>query len=260
MQQTISTTEPTGPDAPASEPAQGQRPEHIPEKFWDAEKGVVRVDDLAKSYAELEKARVTGQPAEPKAEEAPEGTPPADQEEATEALRVAGLDMTEFSTEYEKDGQLSEASYAKLEMAGFPRALVDTYVKGLQADAANQTIATAEVQQVKALVGGEEGYAKLATWAQANLTTTELATFNSMVDAGKDQATFAVQALHQRMIAAEGTNPRLTGGKPAGEPSDLFESMAQLVAAQKDPRYRSDPAYNSAVMAKARRSMAAGKI
>jgi len=30
-----------------------ERPDSIPEKFWDAEKGEVRVDDLAKSYGEL---------------------------------------------------------------------------------------------------------------------------------------------------------------------------------------------------------------
>ena len=31
-----------------------QRPENVPEKFWDAEKGETRVDDVLKSYGELE--------------------------------------------------------------------------------------------------------------------------------------------------------------------------------------------------------------
>ena len=31
-----------------------QRPEHIPEKFWDTETNTVRVDDVVKSYTELE--------------------------------------------------------------------------------------------------------------------------------------------------------------------------------------------------------------
>lgn len=35
-------------------PAKPERPAHIPEKFWDAEAGAVRTDDLVKSYAELE--------------------------------------------------------------------------------------------------------------------------------------------------------------------------------------------------------------
>lgn len=32
-----------------------ERPEHVPEKFWDAEKGEARVEDVFKSYSELEK-------------------------------------------------------------------------------------------------------------------------------------------------------------------------------------------------------------
>lgn len=43
--------------APAPAPAAGNRPEHVPEKFWDAEKGTVRVDDVLKSYSHLEKHR-----------------------------------------------------------------------------------------------------------------------------------------------------------------------------------------------------------
>lgn len=33
----------------------GQKPENIPGKFWNAEKGEIRIDDLVKSYVELEK-------------------------------------------------------------------------------------------------------------------------------------------------------------------------------------------------------------
>ena len=32
-----------------------ERPEHIPEKFWNAETGEVKTEDLAKSYINLEK-------------------------------------------------------------------------------------------------------------------------------------------------------------------------------------------------------------
>jgi hypothetical protein len=44
--------------AAASKP---QKPEGVPEKFWDAEKGEVRVAEMAKSYSELEKSK--GKPA-----------------------------------------------------------------------------------------------------------------------------------------------------------------------------------------------------
>ncbi|HBV11629.1 MAG TPA: hypothetical protein DEB60_00680, partial [Brevundimonas sp.] len=32
-------------------PAKAERPDHIPEKFWDAEAGAIRAEDMAKSYA-----------------------------------------------------------------------------------------------------------------------------------------------------------------------------------------------------------------
>ena len=42
-------------DSSAGPPASGERPNHIPEKFWDATTGAIRSDALAKSYVELER-------------------------------------------------------------------------------------------------------------------------------------------------------------------------------------------------------------
>lgn len=39
------------------------RPDHIPENFWDAEKGTAKVDDLAKGYSELSKRLSQGKAA-----------------------------------------------------------------------------------------------------------------------------------------------------------------------------------------------------
>ena len=36
-------------------PQKGARPEDVPEKFWDAETGRIRVEALVKSYRELER-------------------------------------------------------------------------------------------------------------------------------------------------------------------------------------------------------------
>ena len=55
------------------------RPDYVPEKFWDAGAGAVRVEMLAKSYAELER-RFSARMAEPEPETGPddarEGDPP----------------------------------------------------------------------------------------------------------------------------------------------------------------------------------------
>lgn len=52
-------------------PSENQRPEHIPEKFWDATKGAPDVDKLAHSYREIEKAFSTKrEPLKPLGEDA----------------------------------------------------------------------------------------------------------------------------------------------------------------------------------------------
>src|SRR3546814_4616791 len=47
-------------DIPLDAPAATARPEHVPETFWDADAGRVRVDDLARAYAELAGADGSG--------------------------------------------------------------------------------------------------------------------------------------------------------------------------------------------------------
>ena len=50
------SSSPTTEPAPAStSPAATGRPEFIPDKFWDPAAGAPKVEDLAKSYGELEK-------------------------------------------------------------------------------------------------------------------------------------------------------------------------------------------------------------
>lgn len=61
---------PASPDpAPADPTGKPTRPDHIPEKFWDAEKGEVRAEALAKSYTELERKQGQGNKAPAKVED-----------------------------------------------------------------------------------------------------------------------------------------------------------------------------------------------
>jgi hypothetical protein len=66
----LAETAPAG--AAAAAPA--ERPAHVPEKFWDAEGGMVRLEALLKSYLELERKLGTARP-NPEPEAAPAGTP-----------------------------------------------------------------------------------------------------------------------------------------------------------------------------------------
>lgn len=56
LQQQAATTTDTTTTTIEAAPSTVTRPEYIPEKFWDAQKGEPKIDQLAISYANLEKA------------------------------------------------------------------------------------------------------------------------------------------------------------------------------------------------------------
>jgi hypothetical protein len=56
QQQSATTTDTTAQTPIEAAPSTNQRPDYIPEKFWDAQKGEAKLDQLAISYANLEKA------------------------------------------------------------------------------------------------------------------------------------------------------------------------------------------------------------
>lgn len=228
----------------------------IPDKFKNAD-GSVNTEALLASYQELEKKQGAApkegeeKPAL-KEGEAPKPADPSKEEKAlTGVLKAAGLELTPFNEEFAKDGALSDDSYAKLEKAGFDKATVDTYIRGVQA--ANADVATA-ITEIKAVAGGDEGYDAMTAWAAANLSKEQVAEFNEAVQSGKAGiAKAAVTALKASFDKAEGVEPSLIGGggKPTGE---VFRSWSEMETAMKDPRYRNDIAYTKDVEAKAMRS------
>jgi len=134
-----------------------------------------------------------------------------------------------------------------LEKAGIPRAFVDQYIAGIEAQA------KAYREQLMEEIGGEEAFAAMAAWAVANLSEKELEDYNEAVDSGDlSMVRSAVMSLAFRYQQAVGRDPKLISGQ-AGGPAG-FESIAQLTAAMKDPRYETDPAYRREVEQRLARS------
>jgi len=248
-------SEPAPAQAPEKAPAgngQDNRPGWLPEKFKSPE-------ELAKAYAELEQK--LGQRQAPA--EGDQGGQPEHQgqdaeqqmQQATEALKVAGLDITPFSEEFARDGKLSDDSYAKLAEAGFSREVVDTFIRGVQAEQNSvQEMAEKDVAEIKALAGGEDAYLQMIQWAATALSPEEIQAFDSLTETGnKDVIKMAVAGLVARWQAAEGKEPELIldGRKPG---QDVFRSVAEVTAAMRDPRYKTDEAYRNDVIAKLGRS------
>lgn len=213
-----------------------ERPSWLPEKFASAE-------DMAKAYSELEKKFSKGASSNPLSlTDTPAPTTATDTPAPTKA--AGKVDMGALATEYQSNGKLSEATYAAIEAAGISRQAADTYIRGVQAEAAVLTSAVAEV------VGGEEEMHEVLGWARTNLTPGQKSVFEAAVRSGDaDAASLAMQGIFARFTAANGQEPNLvkaTGKARAGSVKP-FESLNEASRAMEDIRYREDPKYRKEI-------------
>lgn len=225
-----------------------ERPDWLPSKFDSPE-------DMANAYSQLEKK--LGQPNEETQEEYTEEEEEyydqyedtADSSEVENTLDNLGLDFDTFQNEYSELGGLSDDAYEALESAGLPKGIVDAWIQGQEALAANYQ------QTVYNSVGGQEAYGEMITWAADNLSPQEIAAFDRAVESGDtDMVQLAVSGLQSRYLSAEGQAPSLYEGESATSTGGTYSSWAEVTAAMKDSRYESDPAYRQAVTDKLARS------
>jgi hypothetical protein len=125
--------------------------------------------------------------------------------------------------------------------------------------------------------GGAKAYAAMTEWAsKGGMTKAEVEDFNAVIDSKNAGAMrLAVKAMKARYEQANGRLPRVNPGVGSGQQKsmreagevrqeadaggDVFESLEQVRAAQRDPRYQKDPAYRQGVERKLVRSNLFGK-
>lgn len=219
------------------------KPEGLPEKFNS-------VEDLAKSYAELEKklggqSQETKEEVDPVAKAEPKTETKTDNNKldiAEKAVSDAGLDMSSLQQEYSEKGELDAKSYEALEKVGITKQYVDNYIAGQEA------IANQQATEIKQTVGGEETYQEMVDWASKNMTEGEKQAYNKAVNSGDmDTVKLAVNALKGQFERANGVEPRLVEGKAQPSQEQGFLSWAQVTEAMADPRYAKDMAYQNEV-------------
>jgi hypothetical protein len=235
---TISSGE-TGPEAPQpAAPVKSAKPEWLPEKFWDADKGEANVESLSKSYGELEKKQ--GQ------QKAPE--PDKATEEAKGVVENAGLNFEALQDKFYEKGELEETDYSALQKAGIPKHMVDNYIEGVKAQARSFA------DQVVGQVGGKEQYAEMTKWAQDNMSEDEISAYNQAVNSGDyHRVITAVKALRSDFQSARGSEPSLVSGKQSSGP-DAYETWAQVTADMRRPEYNKDAAFRKQVEQRLARS------
>jgi len=233
--------EETTSEKPVEENVTQSKPEGLPEKFNS-------VEDLAKSYSELEKK--LGDNKEAPKEEAPKTeTKTSDLEIAEKAVESAGLNMDNLATEYNEKGELDAKSYEALEKAGIPKDYVNQFIEGQKA------IADQQATSIKDMVGGVDAYTEMSNWAAENMSEQEKTAYNTAVNSKDiETAKLAVVGLKAKFESANGNEPSLVEGKGTITGQDGYKSWAEVTAAMGDDRYSKDPAYQAMVQDKLAKS------
>jgi hypothetical protein len=225
-------------------------------------------EELAKAYTELE--RKLGQGSKPDPAGLSDEASPQTQgytaeqavqvygQEAVEALASKGLDLADVMFKADQGQDISEHYDTLAETFNVPRQVVENYVSKAQAAPAAQAagLTEADTAQLKAMVGGEEGFQQLSSWAQQNLDPTELADYNAVVDSGNKQAiSWALKAIQAKIagVAAPAEPKLISGGRPPAV--EKFESKQQVLDAMNKRNekgqklYEVDEAYREKFMA-----------
>ena len=223
----------------------------VGEKLVEAQDDLIlgkykNAEELEKAYIELEKK--LGEPEASKEETSTE-------EETPEVSAQVTL-ITDASTEYAEKGELSDETLAKFsEMSS--KDLVTAYMEAAknQQPTPVADLTDSEVNTIQNSVGGETAYKNLMGWANNNLGSDVLESFNSLVNSGNSGAIqLALSGLKAQQENTTGYEGRMLTGKSAKASGDGFRSQAELVAAMGDPRYDNDPAYRQDVIEKLERS------
>ena len=208
--------------------------------------------ELNKQFTQTKQTEATAE--EPKAEE-----PKAETEtELPEVPKVEGAtpltaeDLQTYADKYaQNSGELSAEDYAELEKRGYSKEIVDTYVRGVEAQTqafyTEVTSVVPETVKLDSMVEWAKGGGVDAQFASQ--FDAALASNNAMV------AQQAMKALVEKYTASEGTAPqtRVTGAGSTNSQS-AYSNQEEFIRDIKDARYMSDPAYRKSVEAKLARS------
>jgi len=225
-------------------------------------------EDLAKSYAELQRKFTQNQQQKPETEPETEQTEPqvesytAEQaaqiygKETVEALAEKGMNLGEVMFKADSGEDISQHYDTLAEAFNVPRQVVENYVSGAKAPQSTepQGITEQQEQQIKDEIGGDDAYAKLDQWAGKNLSKEMVESFNQTMESGNiDAIKWAIRNVQMQMESPNAVvEPKLIGGGDV--PSETtFQSKQQVLDAMSKTNdrgqkiYETDPAYQESV-------------
>lgn len=198
-------------------------------------------DDLARAYQELEKKLGQPRDTDPGDEPlSPEPPQPYTREQSvndygeflSDVFETAEVNPYEIAQKWEQGEDLTDY-VDKLEAAGIPRPVVEQYLARPAEQQQAVEFTDADTAEIKAMVGGDEGFQQLSTWAVEHLEAQQLVDYNRVVNSGnKDAIRWALTAMKAMADGgkAKPAEPKLIGGKAPGE-GTKFESQQQVLDA-----------------------------
>lgn len=161
-------------------------------------------------------------------------------DEAAQVLQGKGIDYNALTDEYEANGVLSADTYKKLADAGYPKTVVDTFIRGVEA--ANEGYANA----VFAMAGGKEGYSKLSSYIASQGQETVDAFNEAVMNGSLATVRMLVKGFQAEMTLRNGTAKKSVLGSGGGSVGGYADEAA-MAKALDDPRYGVDEAYTKSV-------------
>lgn len=265
------------PNRPAWLPANFKTPEDFAKSYGELQSKSTR-DSQELSRLKGQNVEVTGPDGKPVVE-APAETPPDDktketpkpndpvtppkieekkegdeEDPAKKVAEAANFNLDTYQTEYFDTGDVTVENRAKIAeglkgvLGDNAAEIVNQYIEGQKATHANDR------KMYYDEAGGEDAYTGMVTWAAENLSKDEIGAFNKSVDSGdRHQVLLAVRGLRSTYEQKNGRVPnniKASGGATPPTGSAPFNSSAEMTAAMRDPRYKTDQAYRDNVAAR----------
>ena len=166
------------------------------------------------------------------------------------------IDPFAMSKHFEENGgKLNDEMYGQLEKAGLSKNVVDNYLDGVRnevgynPDPAEPVLSEADVNELKGLAGGEEGYKNLMEWAGNNLGEDAAKDYDAVLATGNKSAVkFAITALLGKYEDSMGRDSKIVTGKESS--TENYRSMAEVVRDMNKPEYQNDEAFREDVLRK----------
>lgn len=190
-------------------------------------------------------------PVEEKKEDKPlEDIDTNDDTQVAEMLNHKGFDLNKLQDEFDKYGNITEATRKELEKAGITGEILDSYIEGRWA------VVEKQMTEIANSIGGQEVFESVCNWARANLSEEEKAAYSATQDPVLIKA--ILRDLKNRMENSDGVIPQQITGSESNSGGDYFQSMAEVEDAINDPKYAKDEVYRQKVAQKITASREAG--